>query len=50
MSDMISGLTVNGKKASSRCPVTVSTLKPAVIRIVAPDGKSVQQYTFNFTV
>ena len=41
-------MTVNGKATSSRCPVQVSTSKPATIVVTGPDGKTQQTYTLNF--
>lgn len=48
MSDLIKGLTVNGKPASSRCPVTVSTKEKATIVVTGPDGKTTCTYTLSF--
>lgn len=48
MSQLIAGMTVNGKAASSRCPVKVSTAAPATIQITAPDGVTKQTYTLTF--
>lgn len=48
MSECIKGMTVNGKATSSRCPVQVSTSKPATIVVTGPDGKTQQTYTLNF--
>ena len=48
MSEMVTGLTVNGKPASSRCPVTVSTSTPAEVVVTGPDGTTTVTYTFTF--
>lgn len=48
MSERITGLTVNGKPASSRCPVTVGVSTPAVIEVTGPDGSTKQTYTLRF--
>ncbi len=48
MSERITGMTVNGKPASSRCPVSVSTASPTVIVVTGPDGKTTQTYTLTF--
>ena len=48
MSDLCKGLTVNGKPASSRCPVKVSTSAPAVIVVTGPDGATKCTYTLTF--
>lgn len=48
MSEIITGMTVNGKPVSSRCPVTVSTKSKAVIVVTGPDGKTTETYTLNF--
>jgi len=48
MSECITGMTVNGKAVSSRCPVTVSTASKAVIVVTGPDGKTTETYTLNF--
>lgn len=48
MSDRITGMTVNGKPASSRCPVTVPASGPAVVTVTGPDGSTTKTYTFNF--
>ncbi|MCJ7834753.1 cadherin-like beta sandwich domain-containing protein [Cuneatibacter sp. NSJ-177] len=48
MSDRIAGMTVNGKNASSRCPVTVSAGSPAVVVITGPDQSTTETYTFRF--
>lgn len=48
MSDLIKGITVNGKPASSRCPVTVSTKSKATIVVTGPDGSTTVTYTLNF--
>lgn len=48
MSEMITGMTVNGKAVSSRCPVTVSTSSAAKIVVTGPDGKTKQTYTLTF--
>ena len=48
MSERIAGLTVNGKPASSRCPVTVTTSSPAKIEVTGPDGATKQVYTLTF--
>lgn len=48
MSERITGLTVNGKPASSRCPVTVGVSVPASIEVTGPDGTTKQTYTLNF--
>jgi len=48
MSDRITGMTVNGKAASSRCPVSVTVSKPAVVVVTGPDGKTTATYTFTF--
>ena len=47
-SNRITSLTVNGKAASTRCPVTVETSAPVVVEVVAPDGKTTLTYTFTF--
>ena len=47
-SNRIKGLTVNGKAHSSRCPITVDASAPAVVEVVAPDGKTTKTYTFTF--
>ncbi len=48
MSNRIQSMTVNGKAASSRCPVKVSTAAPAVITVVGPDGENTEVYTLTF--
>lgn len=48
MSDLIKGMTVNGKPASSRCPITVSASKAAVIEVTGPDGATKKTYTLTF--
>lgn len=48
MSELITGMTVNGQPVSSRCPVTVSAGSPAVLTVTGPDGKTAVTYTFNF--
>ncbi len=48
MSNRIKGMTVNGKPASSRCPVTVSTSTPATIVVTGPDGSTKCTYTLKF--
>ncbi len=47
-SNRITSLTVNGKAHSSRCPITVDASEPAVVEVVAPDGKTTNTYTFTF--
>jgi hypothetical protein len=48
MSNRIRSLTVNSKAVSSRCPVKVSTDRPAVITVVGPDGENTEVYTLTF--
>ena len=39
---------MNGKAHSTRCPITVDAAEPAVVEVVAPDGKTKMTYTFTF--
>ena len=48
MSERVTGMTVNGTKVSSRCPVTVSTGAPVTIEVTGPDGTTKQTYTLTF--
>ncbi len=48
MSNLIKGIMVNGKPASSRCPVTVSAKSAATIEVTGPDGATKQTYTLTF--
>ncbi len=48
MSNLIKGIAVNGKPASSRCPVTVSAKSAATIEVTGPDGATKQTYTLTF--
>ena len=46
--NLVKGITVNGKPVSSRCPVKVSTSSACRIVVTAPDGKTTSTYTLTF--
>ncbi len=48
MSTLAKGITVNGKPASSRCPVTVDASGTTKIEVTGPDGTTKQTYTLAF--
>ena len=48
MSTLAKGITVNGKPASSRCPVTVDASGTTKIEVTGPDGTTKQTYTLTF--
>jgi len=48
MSECITGMTVNGKAHSSRCPVKVDTNGKTKIVVTGPDGETTCTYTLTF--
>lgn len=48
MSTLAKGITVNGKPASSRCPVTVDASGATKIEVTGPGGTTKQTYTLTF--
>lgn len=46
--NLVKGITVNGKPVCNRCPVQVSTSEPCQITVTAPDGTTTQTYTLTF--
>ena len=48
MNEKITGMTVNGKPAYSRCPVKVDTNGKTKIVVTGPDGETTCTYTLTF--